>query len=58
MLFGYVWRTLIGAGIGVVAGSGTIVGVAGGAVMCGFVGYEIGKEHRCYLLDEASASDK
>ena len=58
VLFGYAWRTMTGAGIGAVVGVGTIVGVVGGAVMGGFVGYEICKEHLCYSLDKASVSDK
>lgn len=58
VLFGYLWRTMTGAGIGAVAGVDTIVGVVGGAVMGGFVGYEICKEHLSRLLDEESVSAK
>ena len=58
VLFGFAWRTLIGAGIGAVAGVDTTVGAVGGAVMGGFVGYEICKEHQRRLLDEVSASGK
>lgn len=58
VLFAYVWRTMTAAGVGAVAGVGTIVGVMGGAVMGGFVGYEICKEHQRHLLEEISISDK
>lgn len=58
VLFGFAWRTLIGAGIGAVAGVDTAVGVVGGAVMGGFVGYEICKEHQRQMLDAVSASGK
>jgi uncharacterized protein YcfJ len=58
VLFGFAWRTLICAGIGAVAGVDTTVGVVGGAVMGGFVGYEICKEHQRHLLDEVSVSGK
>ena len=58
VLFAYVWRTVTAAGIGAVAGVGTIVGVVGGAVMGGFVGYEICKEHQRHLLEEISIPGK
>ncbi len=58
VLFGYVWRTMTAAGVGAVVGVGTIVGVVGGAVMGGFVGYEICKEHQRHLLEEISISGK
>lgn len=58
VLFGFAWRILIGAGIGAVAGVDTTVGVMGGAVMGGFVGYEMCKEHQRQPLDEASVSGK
>lgn len=58
VLFGYVWRTMTAASIGAVIGVGTIVGVVGGAVMGGFVGYEICMEHQRHLLEEISISDK
>lgn len=35
--------TVIGIGVGAVAGSGSSVGMLGGAVIGGVVGYEIGK---------------
>jgi hypothetical protein len=34
--------TLLGAGIGAVAGSGSTLGIVGGAVIGGVIGYEIG----------------
>jgi hypothetical protein len=43
LLSGLAGCTLLGAGIGAVAGSGTAVGVAGGAVIGGVVAYEITK---------------
>ena len=58
VLFGYLWRTLAGAGVGAVAGVDTIVGVVGGAVMGGFVGYEICKEHLSPPLEQESISVK
>ena len=58
VLFGYLWRTATAAGIGAVAGVGTIVGVVGGAVMGGFVGYEICKEHQRHLLDAVPVTVK
>ena len=42
LLFGMSGCTLIGIGVGAVAGSGTSVGVVGGAVIGGIIGHEIG----------------
>ena len=43
LLFGMAGCTLLGAGLAAAAGSGTTVGVAGGAVIGGVIGYQIGK---------------
>ena len=42
MMFGMGGCTLIGIGVGAVAGSGTAVGMLGGAVIGGVIGHEIG----------------
>jgi osmotically inducible lipoprotein OsmB len=42
LLFSMCGCTLIGIGVGAVAGSGTAVGMLGGAVIGGVVGHEIG----------------
>lgn len=42
LLFGLSGCTLIGIGVGAVAGSGTPVGMLGGAVIGGVIGHEIG----------------
>ena len=42
MLLGMGGCTLIGIGVGAVAGAGTPVGMLGGAVIGGVVGHEIG----------------
>ena len=42
LLFGLAGCTVIGAGVGAVAGSGTSVGMLGGAVIGGVIGHEIG----------------
>jgi osmotically inducible lipoprotein OsmB len=41
LLFGLGGCTLIGVGVGAVAGSGTPVGILGGAVIGGVIGHEI-----------------
>lgn len=41
LLSGLAGCTVIGAGIGAVAGSGSSVGVIGGAVIGGVIGHEI-----------------
>lgn len=43
MLAGLQGCTLIGIGVGAVAGSGTSVGMLGGAVIGGIIGHEIGQ---------------
>lgn len=43
MLVGLQGCTLIGIGVGAVAGSGTSVGMLGGAVIGGIIGHEIGQ---------------
>jgi len=43
LLFGLAGCTLLGAGIGAAAGSGTAVGMVGGAVIGGVVAHEITK---------------
>ena len=43
LLYGLAGCTLLGAGIGAAAGSGTAVGMAGGAVIGGVVAYKITK---------------
>lgn len=43
MLFGLGGCIAIGVGVGAVAGSGTSVGVLGGAVIGGVVGYGVSK---------------
>ncbi|MFA6904222.1 MAG: prenyltransferase [Gallionellaceae bacterium] len=43
MLTGLQGCTLIGIGVGAVAGSGTSVGMLGGAVIGGIIGHEIGQ---------------
>lgn len=43
MLFSLMGCTVIGVGVGALAGAGTSVGVAGGAVIGGVVGYEVSK---------------
>jgi len=42
MLLGMGGCTLIGIGVGAVAGTGTPVGMLGGAVIGGVIGHEIG----------------
>ena len=42
MLMGMGGCTLIGIGVGAVAGTGTPVGMLGGAVIGGVIGHEIG----------------
>lgn len=42
LLLGMSGCTVIGIGVGAVAGSGTSVGVLGGAVIGGIIGHEIG----------------
>ena len=43
LLFSVCGCTLIGIGVGAVAGSGSTVGMVGGAVIGGVIGHEIGK---------------
>lgn len=43
LLFGLMGCTVIGAGISAMAGSGSTVGMVGGAVIGGVIGHEIGK---------------
>lgn len=43
MLSGMGGCTVIGVGVGAVAGSGSTVGMLGGAVIGGVIGHEIGK---------------
>lgn len=41
MVFSFMGCTVIGVGVGALAGAGTPVGMAGGAVIGGVVGYEV-----------------
>lgn len=43
LLLGLAGCTVIGIGVGAVAGSGSTVGMVGGAVIGGVIGHEIGK---------------
>jgi hypothetical protein len=43
MLFSFMGCSVIGVGVGALAGAGTPVGMVGGAVIGGVVGYEVGK---------------
>jgi hypothetical protein len=43
MLLGMTGCVAVGAGVGAVAGSGTSVGILGGAVIGGVVGYGLSK---------------
>jgi uncharacterized lipoprotein NlpE involved in copper resistance len=43
MLFSLMGCTVIGVSVGALAGAGTSVGMAGGAVIGGVVGYEVSK---------------
>lgn len=43
LLFSVCGCTLIGIGVGAVAGSGSTVGMIGGAVIGGVIGHEIGE---------------
>jgi hypothetical protein len=43
MLFSLMGCTVIGVGVGALAGAGSSVGMLGGAAIGGVVGYEVGK---------------